>query len=65
MTKFEATGAMLQGKKVRHSSFAKGEWITSIGLCLIIDSAGLPHKYSSYWYWRDSPIYNSNWSIHE
>lgn len=62
MTKDEALKAMKQGKRIRHISFTKEEWMRLSGINIEFEDGCKCHP-REFWAFRDSPSWDYDWSI--
>jgi hypothetical protein len=53
---------MKQGAKVKHSTFAKDEWIRQIGVVIFTED-GYQKTQEDFWHWRQSEGFDEGWTI--
>ena len=63
MNKEEAIKAMQEGKKITHTSFTDEEWMTMKD-GKILTEEGYLHPWVDFWYWRQEPIWEKNYSLY-
>lgn len=63
MTKAEAIAAMLRGKKVTHTYFCSGEWMTMKDDFTIAFEDGVQCPVHEFWYDRTDDGWNSGYSL--
>ena len=63
MNKREAKYAMKQGKKLTHAYFADEEWVTeTVGERCVFENGNIVNA-EDFWKYRDTPDWNTGWSI--